>query len=453
MLVRQRLTLVILVTVGPLVLAACGGELPPGGDSLPSPPGLASPSVAPSTPTTSPDMSAIAGSPTAPVSRNVEAEAAEIASRLTLEQKVGQMMMVGIAGPSLDELSGGAIESHHFGNTALLGRNLESAEGTRTLVAELQKAGAQANGGLGMFVAADLEGGTVWRVPPDVPSFPSARSIGATGSTTIAEEAGAAVGRLALALGVNMDLAPVLDVDDNPMNSVIGSRSYGSDPELVSAVGRAFMKGLLGSGVVPVAKHFPGHGSTLDDPHELLPTVDDSIAMLQAVELEPFRRAIEAGLPAIMTAHVYYPALSGPVPVPATLSREVVTGLLRDEFGFDGVVLSDDFSMGAITREFDSVDAAVRAVNAGVDMIVIAGPIDASREDLINRQIAIHEGIVGAVEDGRISREVVDSAVVRILRLKLAFAVGSEQPNERLEQATREIERLAQLIYDVGAAR
>lgn len=410
---------------------------------------VTSPSVTPTmvaTPTATPSATC-----TLPLESDL-ADAAELVSQLTLEQKVGQMMMIGVVGPSLDSLSRNAIRDYHFGNMALLGRNLESIDAARTLTVELQEIASEANNGIGMLIAADLEGGTVWRVPPGVPSFPSAAVLGAIGSPEIAEEAGGAVGNLALALGMNTDLAPVLDVNDNPENPVIGPRSYGDDPDSVGVIGEAFIRGLQCSGVVPVGKHFPGHGSVSGDPHELLPVVSDSIEEIRAVELEPFRRAFASGLPAVMTAHVYYPALSGPVPMPATLSPEVITGILREDLRFGGVVLSDDFGMGAITEHFGIVDAAIRAVNAGVDIIVIAGPWNATQEELLDRQIAIHDGILRAVEDGRVSRTAVDAAVVRILSLKLAFSVGEDGQGEP-QLAIREIERVAQLVNDASGRR
>jgi beta-N-acetylhexosaminidase len=446
---RSTLALVVFAALSLMASSACNNG--PSSDEI----GLvirrvASPSVTPTmvvTPAATPS-----GTCTLPLESDL-ADAAELASQLTLEQEVGQMMMIGIVGPSLDSLSRNAIRDYHFGNVALLGRNLESIDAARTLAGELQETASEANNGIGMLVAADLEGGTVWRVPPDVPSFPSAAVLGATGSPEMAEEAGAAVGKLALALGMNTDLAPVLDVNDNPANPVIGPRSYGGDPDSVAVIGEAFIRGLRCSGVVPVAKHFPGHGSTSGDPHELLPVVGDSIEEIRAVELEPFRLAIESGLPAVMTAHVYYPALSGPVPMPATLSPEVITGILREELHFGGVVLSDDFGMGAITENFGIVDAAIRAVSAGVDIIVIAGPWDVTQEELLDREVTVHRGIVQAVEDGRISRAVVDAAVTRILSLKLAFGVGSKEGQEEPELAIREIERVARLISDASTAR
>jgi len=447
---RFALALAVLATLILGLLSACENQPSPNGIGIAFRTVVALPSVSP-TAVNAPTATPPGACPL--VSDSQLRDAAELVSTLSLEQEVGQMMMVGIAGPSLDNLSRDTITNYHFGNVALLGRNLESVDATRTLTAELQKAASETANGMGMLIAADLEGGSVWRVPPDVPGFPSAATLGATGSAELAEQAGKAVAGLTLALGINTDLAPVLDVNDNPANYVIGTRSYGDNPDLVATIGKAFMSGLQCGHVVPVGKHFPGHGSTSGDPHEVLPVVDDGIAKIRAVELEPFRRAIESGLPAVMTAHVYYPALSGPVPVPATLSREVVTGVLRDQLNFGGVVLSDDFAMGAITGNYGIVDAAIRAVNAGVDVIVIAGPWDATQEELLSRQTAIHEGLVRAVEDGRLGREVVDAAVTRIIALKLAFGVGSEQEDIDPGPAVLEVENVAQRIGQAAAAR
>jgi beta-N-acetylhexosaminidase len=221
---------------------------------------------------------------------------------------------------------------------------------------------------------------------------------------------GATHGRELSALGIHMNLAPVLDVWDNPQNSVIGERSYSSDPETVARLGTAYIHGLQAQGVLAVGKHFPGHGSTSEDSHVTLPVVQHDRAWMEAHELVPFRAALRGSVAAIMTAHVSFPLIDPLPDRPASLSPPIVSGLLREELGYDGLVLTDDMGvMEAITGRYEAGDAAVKALQAGSDMLIVVGPLA--------RQRRMVEAIAAEV-GSTISPERLDASVRRVLRAK-----------------------------------
>lgn len=264
----------------------------------------------------------------------------------------------GPEGPVQDALAGGRI-----GGVILFARNVRSGPQVRALNAALRGAG-----GPGLPIAVDQEGGRVARLAKaGVPDGPTARALAAPGDPAAARRWGRQTGKALRELGFSIDFAPVLDVDTNPASPVIGDRSYGPDPERVTAFGREAALGLIEGGVFPCGKHFPGHGDAALDSHRDLPTVAHDVERLEAVELAPFR-ALADVLPAIMTAHVRYPALDPAVP--ATLSEAVVTRLLKGRMGFAGVVVSDDLEMSAVADRYGPEEAAVLAVSAGVDMLL-----------------------------------------------------------------------------------
>jgi beta-N-acetylhexosaminidase len=226
-------------------------------------------------------------------------------------------------------------------------------------------------------------------------------------------------------MGFNMNLAPVLDVNNNPRNPVIGTRSYGADPELVARLGSAYTRGLQGGGIVAVGKHFPGHGNTDVDSHLQLPSLPLTLDDLERVELVPFRRAIDSptNIAALMSAHIVFPAID-PSGNPATLSQPIMTGLLREQLGFDGLVLSDDMAgMKAITDNYAAGDAAVRSIGSGVDLLIIAGGLA--------RQRAARDALLEALQDGTLPRERVEDAVRHVLRVKARFGLLGEPLAER----------------------
>ncbi|WP_022798050.1 glycoside hydrolase family 3 N-terminal domain-containing protein [Thermus islandicus] len=220
-----------------------------------------------------------------------------------------------------------------------------------------------------LVVMLDQEGGPFTTYREGVVRFPSAMALSASGDEGLVERVGWALGCQVRRLGADVNLAPVLDVNLNPQNPIIGLRSFGADPERVARMGLAFARGILRSGAKPVGKHFPGHGDTATDSHLDLPRVDKPREALEQAELLPFRRYVAAGMPALMTAHILFPALD-PV-LPATLSERVLTGLLRKEMGFQGAILTDDMAMGAIKKNFGAGEAAFLAVKAGADLLLV----------------------------------------------------------------------------------
>jgi beta-N-acetylhexosaminidase len=232
-------------------------------------------------------------------------------------------------------------------------------------------------------------------------------ALGATEDPELAYEMGRVTGREARAVGIHVPFAPVLDVNNNPDNPIINVRSLGEDPALVARLGRAFVRGVQSEGALATGKHFPGHGDTETDSHLALPVIRVSRERLEAVELRPFQTAIDAGMQGVMTAHIAVPSLNGGDGLPATLSREILTGLLREEMGFQGLVFTDAMDMFAIDRRFDRGEAAVRALEAGADVLLMPPGPEAARD-----------GVVEAVRSGRLPEERLDASVRRLLEVK-----------------------------------
>ncbi len=350
---------------------------------------------------------------------------------LSLEVKIGQLLMAGVLGPALDADARRLIGELHVGNVVLLDRNAVLPAQVRRLTQELQALARTANG-IGLFIAVDQEGGAVQRLRTDFTPLPDAATVGASHRPDLARALGEVVGRELRAVGVTMNLAPVLDVNDTPHNPVIGRRAFGATPEVVERMGLAYLEGLRAAGVVAVGKHFPGHGSTTLDSHATLPVVGKDRAALEATELRPFRAAVADGLEALMTAHVAYPALD-PMGLPATLSAPILTGLLRGALGFQGVILTDDLGMGAVAERWSPDEAAVQAVRAGADIVVcarLAAPGACPPEALAR----IRDGLLAAVREGRLPMARVDATVERILAVKARYQVDRPPPEDALAQ-------------------
>lgn len=327
-----------------------------------------------------------------------------------LRRRIGQLAIAGFGGASIPgELRSLAADAG-LGGIILFGRNIESPE----QVAELACAACAFPGELPPWVSVDQEGGRVARLGAPFTRWPPMRALG-NGHPALAARFGRALARELRAVGVTLDYAPVLDVDTNPDNPVIGDRALSGEAGQVASLGAAVVDALQAGGVAACGKHFPGHGDTDADSHAELPVVSHAPDRLRAVELQPFRAAAAAGVATIMTAHVLYPALDDRLP--ATLSRRIL-GLLRDELAFDGLLLSDDLEMAAIAGRYAVEDAAVRAVAAGCDMVLLCGA-DA------DRQAAAIEALIHAVEQERLPRARVEEALARQERVKARFLAGA----------------------------
>ena len=281
-----------------------------------------------------------------------------------LRGKIGRMIMVGCRGESLAADERLMISEYGFGGFILFRRNCSGPRQILSLCRSLWDSVP----GQPPFIAIDEEGGSVHRLPQPFTHFPAAAAIGARNDVQLAYRAGQATARELALAGINLNFAPVLDVNSNPNNPIIGARAFGATPAAVSAMSLAWARGLREGGVIPCGKHFPGHGDTDRDSHVDLPVVAKSWAELRAVEWAPFAEACRGGIEALMTAHVKYVALDPNHA--ATLSEPIVTGLLRHQFGYDGVVFSDDLEMKAISADYGPGDAAALALGAGVDMML-----------------------------------------------------------------------------------
>jgi beta-N-acetylhexosaminidase len=345
------------------------------------------------------------------------ADVESILSTLSIDEKIGQLLMVGVAGTEMIPETKALLSDLAPGGLILLGRNVREPTQLAALSAALQEGAS-----IPRFLAIDQEGGTVVRVAHGATVFPGAMATGATGSTDLARLEGRISGTELAALGINMNLAPVLDVNSNRKNPVIGVRAYGDDPARVASLGTAYASGLQEAGVVAVAKHFPGHGDAIEDSHKDLPTLMHDLARLRSVELVPFGAASKAGIDAMMTAHLRFPKIDD---VPATMSKVFLTDVLRGEIGFQGIVLTDDLEMKAIYDGIGVGPAAVKAIAAGADMLMVIW----RRE---SKDVA-KAALLAAVNDGRLPVARVDEAVRRTLSIKMRRGLFGERPPEDLE--------------------
>ena len=334
-------------------------------------------------------------------------------------RQVGQRFMVGFEGLSASADVRWLIRSLGAGHIILFARNVDRPEQVADLVRELQGVARDAGHERPLLVAVDQEGGRVARLREPWTLWPPARIVGRAGSEGLASRAGEAIAAELSACGIHFDCAPVVDVDSNKANPVIGDRSFGEDPELVGRLAAAFIQGLQGGGVAAAAKHFPGLGDTAVDSHLDLPRVEHDRSRLEAVELRPFRRAIEAGVASVMTAHVLASALDETLP--GTLSPRVVSDVLRKDLGFRGVVVSDDLEMKAVATRWRPGVAAVLAAKAGCDIVSVCARAEAQAEAI--------EAVIRAVEAGELASSSMDDADARIRLLKQRFASPYGDPD------------------------
>ncbi len=338
---------------------------------------------------------------------------------MELETAAARLVSVAFDGKSVtNELA--RLLDRGVGGVVLFGRNV----GTPAEVLELTRA-IKRRAARPLLVSIDQEGGPVARLRRGFTRLPAMRVVGRAGDASLARELGALIGRELRAVGVDLDYAPVLDVDTNPDNPVIGERSFGAEPELVAELGVALAQGLSSAGVGACGKHFPGHGDTTTDSHHELPRLPHALPRLERVELVPFRAAIAAGIPALMTAHVVFEALDRELP--ATMNREVIQGLLRERFGYDGVVVTDDLEMKAIAAHFSTAEVVTRCLLAGVDSFSCC-----QRDSLAHAAI---DEIVRAVTEARVPEARLSEALARLETLTARFARGPDEPGglERLD--------------------
>ena len=324
-----------------------------------------------------------------------------------LRIRLGQRLGVGFDGPVIPDEFVRLVKEYKVGNVILFKRNVHSREQLTKLCADLRQL-IRAETGFEPFIMIDEECGSVSRLGHIAGETPSAMAIGATGDPENARTVGRIVGERLRAVGVNLDLAPVLDCFTNQDNTVCGNRCFSSDPETVGRFGVAYTEGLQSTGVLACGKHFPGHGDTAVDSHLALPTIRKPMEAIRETELKPFEAAIRGGIASIMTTHILFPALDPEVP--ATVSRRIMTGLLREELGFEGLIVSDAIEMKAVLNLFGIPDGTLRALNAGVDIALIChSPADGA---------AAMEYLESAVRDGRLSDENIQAGYQRVVGRK-----------------------------------
>lgn len=321
--------------------------------------------------------------------------------------QIGQLFMIGFDGTTVSPELASFLKEYKPGGVILFSRNLESMAQTVELTHDLQRCSPHSP----LLISIDQEGGRVSRLPKGFTIFPPCEVLGRCRSSELAYAAAATTAKELRAVGINMNMSPVLDVNSNPTNPVIGDRAFGTTPDVVSELGLATVGGLQDNRVVACGKHFPGHGDTTSDSHKELPIVSATRERLERIEFPPFRHAVTNGVATMMTAHVVYQALDENRP--ATLSPSIIGRLLREELHYDGVVLTDDLEMHAIIDHYGIGDATIQAIQAGCDMPLICKDRD--------RIVAGLNAVDKAVADGDISAGRLAQSLARIRRLKERF--------------------------------
>jgi len=338
-----------------------------------------------------------------------ESSADAILAGMTLEQKVGQLLHVGIHGKTLTAPTETELRERHVGGVILFAANMGSPEDLVSLTDSLQKVAGEADG-IPLFISTDQEGGRVLRVDErSTRQFPGSMALGQTGNEEYAYDVGFTTGFELRKIGINFVLAPDLDVNNNPDNPVINTRSLGSKPELVARMGSALLRGMNDSLSMAVIKHFPGHGDTNTDSHKALPRITKSLEDLEKCEMVPFRRAIAEGAPAVMSAHIIFEKLD---PInPATLSPTILKGFLREKLGFQGLILTDGMEMHAISRNYGYAQAAKLAFKAGAEVILLTGERGVPS--------VMYQSLLEGFQSGELDKAELDRAVRKQILLKI----------------------------------
>lgn len=326
---------------------------------------------------------------------------------MTLDEKIGQMIITGFNGSEYNDDMDRLINEYKVGGVILFARNIEDSNQMIDLTRALQ----ENNNNLPLFISIDEEGGRVSRLPDDVEKFPSAFTIGLINDQQIAYENGKEIGYTLKRLGINLDYAPVLDIYSNENNTVIGDRAFSTEESIVSTMGIATMEGIEDSDIIPVVKHFPGHGDTEVDSHYGLPIVYKTLEELRNFEFIPFVKAIESGCDVIMVSHIILNEVDSINP--ASLSKIVISDLLRKDMGFDKVVITDDMSMGAITSIMSIEEACIKSIEAGCDILLLGNAYEEIEQVINSIKLKLY--------NGEISEEQINKSVKRILELKKKY--------------------------------
>jgi beta-N-acetylhexosaminidase len=325
---------------------------------------------------------------------------------MNLDEKLGQMVLMGFDGYTVNSKTIELIKKYKIGGLILYSSNIKDSKQTVKLLNSLKSTNQKNN--IPLFLSVDEEGGSVSRLPMEIKKLPTNREIGKMNNSDFSYRIGTILGKELKSFGFNVDFAPVLDINSNPNNPIIGDRSFGPNKKTVSKLGVQTMKGIQSQKIIPVIKHFPGHGDTSVDSHLGLPKVNKSLSTLKSFELLPFKKAIENHADMVMVAHILFPKIDAKYP--ASFSKAIISGVLRDYLKFTGVVITDDMEMGAVLKNFRIEYAAVKSIQSGSDIILVSHTFD--------RGIAVINSLKQAVLDKKISISRIDESVYRILKLK-----------------------------------
>ncbi|NLM20166.1 MAG: beta-N-acetylhexosaminidase [Peptococcaceae bacterium] len=361
---------------------------------------------------------------------------------MSIEEKIGQLVIAGVDGYENDLQAQTLIEEYKIGGIILFERNIKDLNQMLELINSLKESNSV--NPIPLFLAIDEEGGRVSRLPDEFLKTPASQKVGEINDSELSVRLASIVGEQLKACGLNMNFAPVLDVNSNPNNPVIGDRSFSHDPDQVCTQGIQTMNGLRSQDIISVVKHFPGHGDTLVDSHLGLPVVDHDINRLYSLELIPFACAIENKAEAIMTAHILLPNIDPHNP--ASFSSNTISKILRQDLGFDGLVITDDLTMAAVIDNYDIQEAAVQAIKAGSDQVLVCHDFQ--------KEKAVLQALKQAVESGDISVERLEQSLYRILKLKMEYnltdepvsTVNYQALNQKLEALYKDYQDLSYLL-------
>ena len=334
---------------------------------------------------------------------------------MTLDEKIGQMITVGIDEYTINDKTKELIVDKKVGGIILFKDNINDSNQLLQLINNIKDINSKNK--IPLFISIDEEGGRVSRLPKEIKKLPSNEVIGNINDKELAYDIGKTIGYSLKSFGFNMDFTPVLDINSNSKNTVIGDRSFSSNKNIVANLGVSEINGFKSRNIISVAKHFPGHGDTDIDSHYKLPIINKTLDELKEVEFVPFKNAIEENVPSIMVSHILLPEIDDINP--ASMSKTIITDILRKDLKFDGLIVTDDMTMGAITNNFDISEACIKSINAGADLLLICHGYE-TEVDVINN-------IKDAVDKGIISIDRINESVYRILSLKYSYKINNEK--------------------------
>lgn len=331
-------------------------------------------------------------------------------------EQIGQQVIMGLSGPALTNDESNFIVKNNIGGVILFKRNVESPAQVRDLCAQIQSLREKQKDKAPLFISIDMEGGRVHRLKPPFTQWPALAHVGKLDSTSVAFRFANAMGEELRAVGINLDYAPSVDIFTNPQNTVIGDRALATDAEPVARLGSALVRGYIKADVIPCAKHFPGHGNTLVDSHVDLPVENKTLEEIEALELEPFRKIFRARIELVMAAHIKFPKVDPEWP--ASLSEIFLKTILRERLKYRNLIITDDLDMKALTLNYDKATIAVRALQAGANILLYCNEPDSPG-------IAV-DAVEKAVRDGKIENRTIAENHQRILALKRARLVNPD---------------------------